>query len=82
MSYNIPKTLLNTLNNIKGTNKKTIYGVCKSLRDKYPNAAIFEFISILSFNKGNEIIEQLKSISTLGFLEIITNFKIKVFDFF
>ena len=82
MSYNIQKTLLNALNNIIGTNKKTIYGVCKSLRDKYPNAAIFEFISILSFNKGNEIIKQLKSISLLDFFEIITNFKIKAFDFF
>ena len=82
MSYNIQKTLLNALNNIIGTKKKTIYGVCKSLRDKYPNAAIFEFISILSFNQGNEIIEQLKSISILDFFEIITNFKIKTFEFF
>ena len=82
MSYNIQKTLLNALNNIIGTKKKTIYGVSKSLRDKYPNAAIFEFISILSYNQGKEIIEQLKSISLLDFFEKITDFKIKAFEFF
>ena len=82
MSDNIQKTLLNALNNIIGTKKRTIYGVSKSLRDKYPNAAIFEFISILSYNQGKEIIEQLKSISLLDFFEKITDFKIKAFEFF
>ena len=82
MSDNIQKTLLHALNNIIGTKKKTIYGVSKSLRDKYPNAAIFEFISILSYNQGKEIIEQLKSISLLDFFEKITDFKIKAFEFF
>ena len=45
MSDNIQKTLLNALNNIIGTKKKTIYGVSKSLRDKYPNADFFEKIN-------------------------------------
>ena len=82
MSYKIQNDLLNVLNTISDSKKKTIYGASTSLIKKYPNASIFEFILILSYNKDIEINDQLKSLSTLNFYNEITNFKIKAYTLF
>ena len=82
MSTIIQNSLLNVLNTIIESKKATIYGASKSLIKIYPNAVIFEFISILAYNKDKEILEQLKSISVLDFYKAITDFKIKAYNFF
>ncbi len=76
--------LLKALNSFPEINKgfKTLYGVSKRLLDKYPNSVIFEFISILSYNKGEELLEQLNTIYLGDFYKDVANFKYKAFQFF
>ena len=76
--------LLKALNSFPEINKgfKTLYGVSKRLLDKYPNSVIFEFISILSYNKGEELLEQLNKIYLGDFYKDVANFKYKAFQFF
>lgn len=76
--------LLKALNSFPEINKgfKTLYGVSKRLLDKYPNSVIFEFISILSYNKGEELLKQLNRIYLGDFYKDVANFKYKAFQFF
>lgn len=76
--------LLKALNSFPEINKgfKTLYGVSKRLLDKYPNSVIFEFISILSYNKGEELLKQLNNIYLGDFYKDVANFKYKAFQFF
>ena len=82
MSGKIQTNLLNALNSLLDIKKKTIYGACKYLKKIYPNADIFEFISILSYNKGEEILKQMQNIYLGDFYQTITDFKIKAYSFF
>jgi len=61
---------------------KTLYGVSKRLLNKYPNSIIFEFISILSYNKEKELLEQLNKNYLGNLYQDVTNFKYKAFQFF
>lgn len=78
------KELLKALNSFKEMPKAyhTIYGDSEKLKKCYPNLAIFDFISILSFNKGKKIMGKLSKIYLPDFDITIDEFKYNVFKYF
>lgn len=78
------KELLKELNSFSELKKtyKTIYGASKQLKLLYPNAIIFDFISILSFNKGEDILKELEKIYLPDFPQTVSFFKNNAYIFF
>ena len=76
--------LLKILNSFPEIGKayKTLYGASQRLLNMHPNSTVFEYISILSYNKEKELLEQLNEIYLGNFYQDITNFKFKAFQCF
>ena len=76
--------LLKILNSFPEIGKayKTLYGASQRLLNMHPNSTVFEYISILSYNKEKELLEQLNEIYLGNFYQDISNFKFKAFQCF
>lgn len=78
------KKLLKTLNSLAEieTTYKTLYEASNNLLNKYPDSTIFEFISILSYNKEKALLVKLNGIFLGNFYQEVSEFKYNAFKFF
>lgn len=81
---NPARELLKVLNLFPEMKKtyKTIYGASEKLKKIYQNSVIFDYISILSYNKGQEHLDKLNTIFLPDFGKAINDFKNNTFNFF